>query len=106
MKKSFGIVLGICACICSFAIAACIKKQYKGPPDTSGYDPHLSVTHTIAQLLALPVGSAITEDVIISGIVIMDDKSGNYYKKIVIQDSTGGIEMELDQNNLYNDYPV
>ncbi len=50
--------------------------------------------------------SEITDDVIIGGIVCMDDKSGNYYKKIVIQDETGGIEIEIDQTNLYTDYPV
>ncbi len=54
----------------------------------------------------MPTGSTITEDVIVSGIVSMDDRSGNYYKKFVIQDSTAGIEISLDQNNIYNDYPV
>jgi len=86
-------------------ISSC-KKDYEAPPDTSGYDPMLPVTHTIAQLLSLPQGSAIDADVVIAGIVVMDDRSGNYYKKMVIQDSTGGIEILVDQNNLYNDYPV
>jgi hypothetical protein len=106
MRKGFGVLSIICVCICTLTILACIKKRYEGPPDTSGYDPHLAVTHTIAQLLTMPVGLTIAEDIIISGVVIMDDKSGNYYKKIVIQDSTGGVEIELDQNSLYNDYPV
>jgi DNA/RNA endonuclease YhcR with UshA esterase domain len=86
---------------------SCVKKDFDTPPDTSNYDPNLEVTHTILQMQDqfLP-GNMIDTDAVISGIVVMDDRSGNYYKKIVIQDSTGGIEILIDQNNLYNDYPV
>jgi hypothetical protein len=85
--------------------SSCLKKEFDTPPDESGIDPHLQVTHTIAQLKSLPQ-TQIDSDVVISGIVCMDDRSGNYYKKIVIQDSTGGIEVLIDQTNLYTDYPV
>ena len=36
----------------------------------------------------------------------MDDRSGNYYKSIVIQDSTGGIELKFNDGFLYNQYPI
>lgn len=85
---------------------ACVKKGHDEPIDNTGNDPKIPVTHTIAQVLAMPIGTAITEDVVVSGIVVMDDRSGNYYKKFVIQDETGGLEINLDQNNIYNDYPV
>ena len=42
----------------------------------------------------------------ISGIVNADDRSGNYYKQISIQDTSGGITIRMDGNNLYTDYPV
>lgn len=87
-------------------LGSCVKKDFDTPPDTSSYDPQLEVTHTIAELNSFPVGNAVDSDYVVSGIVVMDDRSGNYYKKIVIQDSTGGIEVLVDQNNLYNDYPV
>lgn len=35
----------------------------------------------------------------------MDDRSGNYYKTLVIQDATGGIEVKFD-GYLYNQFPV
>lgn len=92
--------------VASLGIQSCVKKGNDVPEDQTGFDPKLQVTHTIAQLLAMPAFSTITEDVIVSGIVVMDDRSGNYYKKFVIQDETGGIEINLDQNNIYNDYPV
>ncbi|HRP88817.1 MAG TPA: DUF5689 domain-containing protein [Edaphocola sp.] len=85
---------------------SCIKKGNDVPADESSYDPNLKVTHTISELLAMPLNTKITEDVTISGVVVMDDRSGNYYKKFVIQDTTGGIEINIDQNNIYNDYPI
>lgn len=87
-------------------MTSCVKKDFDTPPDNSSYDPHLEVTHTIAQMKAMPLNTKIDTDAVIYGIVSMDDRSGNYYKKIVIQDSTGGIEILIDQNNLYNDFPV
>lgn len=48
----------------------------------------------------------ITQDLVIGGIVVADDRSGNFYKSIVVQDSTAGITIRLDGTGLYNDYPV
>lgn len=85
---------------------SCLKQEFDAPPDSSGYDPKLGVTHTISEIQDLPSPAEITEDWVITGIVNMDDREGNAYKKVTIQDHTGGIEILLDQNNLYNDYPV
>lgn len=88
------------------SVSSCIKKDFDAPPDNSGYDPMLTVTHSIKEIQDLPSPTKIEEDWIISGIVNIDDREGNYYKKITIQDGSGGIEILLDQNNLYNDFPV
>ena len=99
----------------SVAFIGCVKKDFENPPNTNGYDPQLTVTHSIAQLKAMNgayVSSTnydttlINDDVVISGIVVADDRSGNYYKQIVIQDSTGGIAIDINTYSLYNDYPV
>ena len=42
----------------------------------------------------------------IRAVVVSSDEGGNYYKSMVIQDSTGGVELELDMTGLYNFYPV
>lgn len=92
--------------VASLGIQSCVKKGNDAPEDQTNFDPKLQVTHTIAQLLSMPLNEVIQEEVIVSGVVVMDDRSGNYYKSFVIQDETGGIEIKLDQNNIYNDYPV
>ncbi len=92
------------------AFSACVKKDLENPPDPSGIDPDLQVNLSIAGLKAMDtlagVPVKIMEDYIISGIVVADDKSGNFYKELVIQDSTGGISIQLDQSNYYTDFPV
>ncbi len=101
MKQSLLLLL-----LLPFCIGACSKASPDQPPDNSAYDPGLPVTHTIAQVQALPAGQQISEDMVISGIVIMDDRSGNYNRKLVLQDSSGGIELLVDQEALFRDYPV
>jgi hypothetical protein len=105
MKKIAIAALSLLSVIYCCSIFSCIKKP-DVPPDSSGYDPHLTVTHTIAQIQAMPQGVAIASDDVISGTVVMNDKSGNYFNKIVIQDATGGIEICLNKSHLYNDYPI
>ncbi|MDR0437249.1 MAG: DUF5689 domain-containing protein [Bacteroidales bacterium] len=50
--------------------------------------------------------SWIREDVYIKGRVISDDRQGNFYKQLFIQDSTSGIVIKLGLNGLYNFYDV
>ena len=42
----------------------------------------------------------------IRAVVVSSDEGGNYYKSMVIQDHTAGVELELDMTGLYNIYPV
>lgn len=50
--------------------------------------------------------TAIMGDTVIRGIVVADDESGNIYKSIYIQDETGGVNLAIDQVNMYNIMPV
>ena len=91
--------------------SSCIKQKYDNAPDTSSYDPNLKVTKTIHQLdsMAYSVNTGaniLLGNDIIYGIVTADDRSGNFYKQIVIQDSTGGITISIAVTNLYVDYPI
>lgn len=64
-------------------------------------------THTIAELSSRYVQGkpwVIDENIVISGIVSTSDRTGNFYKSFYIQDETGGMEIKLGKNGLYNDY--
>jgi hypothetical protein len=49
---------------------------------------------------------SINDDIYVSGIVVSSDKTGNIYKSLYIQDTTGGLLISLDATSLYNDYPL
>ena len=106
MKKIPVIVCSVfMAAILCLTIVACNKK-FDAPP--AYVPPSLIPTLTIAQLEAKHTyGNTenITTDDIIQGTVIANDSSGNFYKQIVIEDSTGGIAVNIDDYNLYTSYP-
>lgn len=87
-------------------VASCNKK-FDEPP--TFVDPNIQANISIKDLKQLAVIgqiNKITQDLVISGIVVADDRSGNFYKSIAIQDETGGITVRLDGTNLYTQYPV
>jgi hypothetical protein len=91
------------------AVTACVKDEFDAPP-TGGNGQTIPTNATIRQIKALHVTPGgfdkITDSLVIGGQVVMDDRSGNYYKTLVIQDSTGGIEVKFNDGFLYNQFPV
>ena len=49
-------------------------------------------------------GHVITENIWIKGQVVSDDRTGNLYREIYLQDETGGIDLKLGKASLYSDY--
>jgi hypothetical protein len=95
----------LCSIFLSYLISC--NRKFEVPP--AYIVPDISANTSISALKALhhPGGyEQISDDLIIRGIVVADDKSGNFYKTICIQDSTGGITLKLDAVNLYITYPV
>ena len=88
------------------SIVSC-KKKFDEPP--AYVDPNMVANTSIAQLKALHTTfgalDLITSDIIISGVVTADDKSGNLYKSIFIQDSTAALQISLDASSLYTQFP-
>ncbi len=105
IKSFYQTILGLL--IIGF-ISACVKHDFDEPPVTVD-DPAITANTTIAELKTLHSSGAfekITDDKIIVGVVIADDKSGNFYKTVVIQDNSGGIEVKINATDQYVKYPV
>jgi hypothetical protein len=88
--------------------ASCVDLEYDQPP-AGGEDPNLPVNITIAELKSrhtLDQYEEITDDATLAGLVVSDDTEGNFFKQLVIQDATGGIEMRIEMSDLHNVYPV
>lgn len=112
--KSLNILL-LAALSLSVVTSGCLKKGYDNPPDLTNYDPGIPVTNTLKELRWMngrfdyKTGgdtTTILGDVVVAGIVTADDRSGNLYKAINIEDSTGGMQVLIDAYSLYNSYPV
>jgi hypothetical protein len=106
-KHSVVKMLFACIALTGILTVSC-KKSFDEPPYPT--DPNLVANTTIKQLKAKHTTSGaydvLSGDIIIAGVVTANDKSGNLYKEIYIQDSTGGIAVELDAYNLSTAYPV
>lgn len=100
-----------------FALAAlsCIVSCEEFEPVFTGKYPEpepwtpvvMEPTHTIAKLAAMyETGKpwVIDKDIVIAGKVSTTDQPGNFYKSLYIQDGTGGMEIKIGKNGLYNDY--
>ncbi len=107
MNKIFKLVIAVILVASIGTFSAC-KKTFDNPPGAS--DPAIVANKTIKDLKAMHTTAGaydvINTDIIISGVVVADDKSGNFYKQLYIQDSTGGLQILLDANSLYGTYPV
>ncbi len=113
MKISIKKYLPFTALIVLVMVSACKKEDFDTPP-SGGKDPNIVVNMTIAQLkdmyrdtvLNFDAVVKITQDFNIAGTVIADDKSGNFYKTIVIDDGTAGISIRIDRSEFFREYPI
>lgn len=88
-------------------VLGCAKYKFD-PVEPSAFATDWHANTTIAELKKLYVSGngpvLITSDLVIGGVVTSDDRAGNFYKNLFIQDFTGGIEVKLARTGLYNDY--
>jgi len=111
MKKIFII------CATLFAFASCGLKEEFQPVFTAKYSNPMPYAYyedgdfgniiTIAEAVSkykpmYPV--TFYGENVIKGRVTTTDQPGNFYKSFFIQDETGGIEIKIGKNSLYNDY--
>ncbi len=90
------------------------NKKFDEPPTASqiNLESDTSITNHLISVKELKskhtMGNLdyITDNYIISVLVGSSDESGNFYKSLAVQDSTGGITILLDRSGLYTDYPV
>jgi hypothetical protein len=97
----------------AFSLSSCRDDKFDEPP-INGADPALTVNMTIDSLKTIYRDTVLNDeaivtidkDWIIAGVVIADDKSGNFYKSVVIDDETAGISVRIDLSNFNTDYPI
>ena len=118
MKFIKNITIASITCLILLAVSSCQKDNFSVTSPGSNFDPiGVQATMTIRQFkdayffpnintiyatpFLLPMNN-----IVLSGIINADDKSGSFYKVITFQDSTGGLQLKIDGSYLYNDYPI
>jgi len=97
MKYSFTILFFAFAC----------SKKFDPPPAYNGTSTKATISIKQMREAHIPGGfEKWLGDDVITGIVIANDASNNFYKSIIIQDSTGGITIKLDGFGLAADFPM
>lgn len=110
ISSSMGLKNGYIQWVCIFFLWGTFcncEKVWDAPPIYTG--PKLKANMSIKELLRLHIPNnyeKISADYIIEGTVTANDKTDNFYKSIIIQDSTAAITIKLDGYNLFTKYPV
>jgi hypothetical protein len=97
-----------CLALIAIGFTACVDHEFDEPP--VGDLQRLEANATIDDIKALHTlgedPGLITQPLLIEGIVAADDRSGNFFRQIAIQDASGGIILRLNATGLFNDFPV
>ncbi len=71
-------------------------------PKPPGEEQTVSVAYLKRLYNGAPV--RVTDEWSIAGAVVSDDRRGNFYKTLVVNDDTGGIELRLDVEEIFKHY--
>ncbi len=87
----------------------CVKDEFNIVPtvvDDSrkiDFTPNITIADFKARYAA---GAIIDSSFVIQGTVISSDESENVYKSLYIQDSTGGLVLSIDMQEMFREYPI
>ena len=110
MKKSLIItaaLLALASCGLKEEVQPVFTGKYPAPePERYWSDEDFGRITSIADLVSgYTIGQPkVLGSTVIKGTVSTTDRPGNFYKSFYIQDETGGIEIKVGKNGLYNDY--
>ncbi len=106
MKNNLSYISWALLLLAIFLWPSCYKKLDEPPLYTGTM---IQATQSIRAMRAAHIPGnfeKLSDNQIITGVVIANDATDNFYKTIVIQDSTGGISVRLDGFGLATDYPI
>ena len=106
IKTSLTIFISSIAIVVLFFSAACLKQTaYAQPVNGNDTDSLISIK-ALRKLHAMGNFEPITKSMALEATIVANDEHDNLYKSISIQDSSGGILLNLDGSSLYQTYPV
>lgn len=90
--------------------SACLKQKNEMPDNYGNDDLASAVNCTLQKVNHLYPAEGtpvlIDSDWIVAATVRADDESGNFFNQLILEDSSGGITILLDEGNLYSRFPI
>ena len=106
IKSYFSIFISLLAFFFLFFSVACLKQSaYAQPINNNDTDTLISI-RAFRKLHTMGNVEAISKAITLEATIVANDEHNNFYKSISIQDSSGGILINLDGSSLYQTYPV
>lgn len=110
MKKNIFLISGFLIVIGFAFLSSCVKDTFDEPealiyPNFSDSTDYSVITIDSLKKLYDGDTTLISKLLVIEGNVISSDEFGNFYKELYIQDSTGGISIQINQKEMYLKYP-
>ncbi len=104
MKKNIKLAL-IFSTLILLVVIGCVKEDFDVVPD---YEVDYEANISISDLKAMYSGSSLLIDtnLIVKGVVVADDASGNFYKEMFFQDTSGAISIRLDNSYISDKFPI
>ena len=106
IKTSLTIFISSIAIVILFFSAACLKQTAYAQPVSGNDTDSLISIKALRKLHAMGNFEPITKSMALEATIVANDEHDNLYKSISIQDSSGGILLNLDGSSLYQTYPV
>jgi len=106
IKTSLTIFISSIAIVVLFFSAACLKQTAYAQQVSGNDTDSLISIKALRKLHAMGNFEPITKSMALEATIVANDEHDNLYKSISIQDSSGGILLNLDGSSLYQTYPV
>ncbi len=117
MKKQINILIIVGIAI-GIIVSSCVKRDFDTPevPDPCLQYPAFNSNITILEIQKLyndgNLNQVLNEvyefpkdsNFILEATVVSSDKTGNFYKEMFIQDSTGTMKISIDMHDIYGDF--
>lgn len=69
-------------------------------------DADIMTVADVKDLLVPGTATSLPSDKFIRGTVIANNGNGNFFRKVIVQDETGGIEVRIDDDNAITEFPI